>query len=182
MSTKIKLLMCLATWAAASSWAAGKAFADEPAFYQVRIRSAESNLAENEVQKLRLTGFAERLRIELMVDNLGEANIGCDRCGELVADEKVEGLGPPNRPLTSLLFSLPRNGSQLEAFARSYDFIQASELGTRFFTMEIDGTPPPSSACNASQISLGCKTRQLCVQTGGCDKPYGGPCNLCPTQ
>jgi len=181
MPTKNILLTCLAAWAVASSVAAGKAFAGEPVFYQVRIKSAESNLVGNEAQKLRLTRFVERLRVELMVDNLGEANIGCDRCGELVAGEKVENLPPLNRALTTLQFTLPRNGLQLEAFARSYDFVQASELGTRFFTMEIDGTPPSSPACNTKQLSVGCKTRPLCVQTGGCDKVYGGSCDLCPT-
>jgi hypothetical protein len=130
-------------------------------------------------QKMRLTKFVERLRVELMVDNLGEANIGCDRCGELVADEKVEGLGFLSRPLTSLQLTLPRNGSQLEAFTRSFDFVQASALGTRYFTMEVDGTPPGSSACTPQQLSLGCKTRPLCVQTSGCDKVYGGSCDLC---
>ena len=181
MTTKIKFLMCLAAWAAASSGAAGNAVADEPVFYQVRIRTTEFSqpTAGSADQKMRLTRFVERLRVELMVDNLGEANIGCDRCSELVLDEKVEGLGDLNRPLTALQFTLPRNGSQLEAFTRSFDFVQASALGTRYFTMEVDGTPPPGSACTSTQLSLGCKTRPLCVQTSGCDKVYGGSCDLC---
>jgi hypothetical protein len=179
MSIMMKKLIYLVVSATVSWGSVGVAIADGPAFYEVRLLSDQQGLAQNADQKNRLTRFVERLRAELMVDNLGEANIGCDRCGELVAAEKVEGIPPLNRPLTSLKFALMHNGSQLEAFARSYDFVQTSELGAVAFKMEIDGTSPPSSACSATQLSWGCKTRQVCYQTGGCDKPYGGSCQLC---
>ena len=192
MSIKIKLVLCCVAWVAAAVGSAGNAFAADPIFYQVKIlySGTSPTLLQKEEQKTRLTRFVERLRTELIVGNLGEANIGCDRCGELVLAEKVEGLTPPGGDLTSLEFFLHRNGaqldallsnvSQLEAFARSYDFIQTSELGSRAFAMEIVSTLPPASACSTAQLAKGCKTRALCFQTGGCDKVYGGSCDLCP--
>lgn len=182
MSTKSRLLMCLAAWAAVAWGSAGTALAAEPIYYQIKVLNSgmsEPNPLQVEQQKTRLTRFVERLRAELMVGNLGEANIGCDRCGELVEAEAVEGKVAPPDPLISLKFALLRNGSQLEAFARSYDFIQASELGTAVFAMQIDGSSPGSAACSTAQLNLGCKTRSLCYQTGGCDKVYGGSCDLC---
>lgn len=183
MPTMTRKLVFLAASASISLGAFGIAFADAPTFYEIRLLSTQQSNQPppvgNVEQKNRLTRFVERLRAELMVDNLGEANIGCDRCGELVGGEKVEGLAAPNRPINSLKFALMRNGSQLEAFARSYDFVQTSELGSAAFKMEIDGSSPPSSACSSQQLSWGCKTRQLCYQTGGCDKTYGGSCDLC---
>lgn len=182
MPTNNKLLACLVASATALCGAAGIALAEPPPFYEVRVLSTNPNPVGNETQKSRLKLFIERLRAELLVGNLGEANIGCDRCGELVESEKVEGLNSPNRPLVSLKFAALRNGSQLHAFVRSYDFVQASELGSTAFTMEIEGTSVPSSACSTAQLSLGCKTKSYCFQTGGCDKPGGGSCDLCPVQ
>ena len=184
MPTKIIRIAFLVASAAALCGATRIALADSPTFYSVKVLStvqanSPTGIAE---QKSRLTRLVERLRQELMVGNLGEANIGCDRCGELVAGEKVEGLTPPNQPLNSLKFALIRNDSQLAAFVRSYHFVQAGELGSTAFKMEIDGTIPPGSACSTAQIALGCKTRQYCFQTGGCDKPGGSSCDLCPVQ
>jgi hypothetical protein len=179
---KSKYFLCLAAWAAAAWGMAGTASAEEPIFYQVRIRSTQTMDPEGpgyQQHKARMTKFIEHLRAELVVENLGDADIGCNRCGELVEAEKVEGLEPRRGPVMALLFALPRSGSQLAALARSYDMVQASELGEITFVMEIDGTPPPGSACTAQQIDWGCRTRAQCVQTGGCDKPYGGACNLC---
>ena len=180
MSRTIKPLICLAASVTSFLGIAGIASADEQMFYQIRIRDSLSGAAGSAEHKARLTKFVEQLRSELNVENLGDANVGCDRCGELTQGEKVEGLVPPTRVLDSLRFAAIRSGSQLEAFARSYDIVQASALGKRTFTMEIDATPPPGSACTAGQLSAGCKTRPLCVQTSGCDKVYGGSCNLCP--
>ena len=180
MSRTITLLVCLAASVASFLGIAGIASADEQMYYQIRIRDSDTSLAGSAELKARLTKFVEQLRSELNVENLGDANVGCDRCGELVQGEKVEGGITPGRELDSLRFATIRSGSQLEAFARSYDIIQASALGKRTFTMEVDAKPPPSSACTASQVSAGCKTRPLCVQTAGCDKVYGGSCNLCP--
>ena len=155
MPTKTVRMAFLVASATAICGAAAIALADSPAFYEVRVLSNQqgNNPAWSAIQKSRLTLFVERLRAELMVGSLGEANIGCDRCGELVAAEKVEGLSAPNRPLNSLKFAALRNGSQLDAFVRSYDFVQASELGSTAFTMEIDGTTPPASACATSNSS-----------------------------
>jgi len=183
MCAKTKTSILMAASAALALGIAGTTFAAEPVYLQIRVKNAgmnQPNLVQTQQQKTRLTRFVERLRAELKVDNLGKANIGCDRCGELVPAEAVQGKATPPDPLLSLKFELFRNGSQLEAFARSYEFIQASELGTTVFTMEIDGTQPPAPACSPAQLNSGCKTRALCIQTGGCDKPYGGSCDICP--
>jgi hypothetical protein len=186
MPIRIGKLACIAAWAA-TSWASTViAVAQEPVtYYQVKVQSSdviEPSSPEAELQTARLAKFVQRLRAELMVENLGEANVGCDRCGELVEAEKVEDLEPGRGPVTSLEFSLLRSGAQLVAFARSYEFVQSSEIGVSSFKMEIDGTRPGAGACTQAQLNAGCKTRSLCVQTGGCDKPYGGGCNLCPVQ
>jgi hypothetical protein len=168
--------------ALANAGYSGIAAADDVAFYKVTIGIAEttqSNTEGEETQEARLTRFVMRLRSELMVNNLGDANIGCDRCGELVEAEHVDGLEAPARKLTSLEFTLNRIGSQLEAFVRSYDFVQASEFGSKTFTIEIDGMNPPSAACPAEGAQWGCRNRSICTQTNGCDDPYGGSCQIC---
>ena len=183
MSAKTNILVCLAASAAIGLGFASTTVVAEPNYLQIRILSegmSQPNPLQTQQQKARLTRFVERLRAELKVNNLGEANIGCDRCGELVEAEAVDGKVAPPAPLLSLKFALFRSASQLEAFARSYEFVQASELGASVFTMEIDGTGPPSAACSQAQLNSGCKNRSLCIQTGGCDKPYGGSCDICP--
>jgi hypothetical protein len=153
----------------------------EPSYLQINVLSRGMNqpsLLQTQQQKARLKLFVERLRAELKVNNLGEANVGCDRCGELVEAEAVQGKTASADPLLTLKFALFRGASQLEAFARSYDFVQASELGANAFAMDIEGGIG-SAACTQTQLNNGCKNRPLCIQTAGCDKPYGGSCDIC---
>ena len=181
MSAKTKTLVFLAASAAVALGFANTTVAAEPSYLQIKILSRgmnQPNLLQTQQQKARLTRFIERLRAELKVNNLGEANIGCDRCGELVDAEAVQNKVASPDPLLSLTFALFRGASQLEAFARSYEFVQASELGANAFAMDIEGGIG-SAACTQTQLNNGCKNRPLCIQTSGCDKPYGGSCDIC---
>ena len=183
MSAMTKTLFFLVASAAVALGFASIAVAQQPNYLRIRIFNEgmnQPNLLQTQEQKMRLTLFVERLRTELKVNNLGEANIGCDRCGELVEAEAVQGKVAPPDPLLTLKFALYRGASQLEAFARSYEFVQVSDLGATVFTMNVDGTGTGSAACTQTQLNNGCKNRSLCIQTGGCDKPYGGSCDICP--
>ena len=190
---KSKLLMCMAASTAVALGSAGTAVGADPIFNQIKILNSgmtAPNPLQIQEQKTRLTRFVERLRTELVVDNLGDANIACDRCGELVEAEAIEGKVVPPDPLISLTFVLLRNGSeldaplrnvsQLEAFARSYDFIQASELGTVLFTMQINGeTAGECGLLKRATWPPDVKTGQCAFRRAVATRCTGVSCDLC---
>jgi len=115
----------------------------------------------------RLKMFYARLLTELKVNDLGFANVGCDRC------EKLDGGGPP---VGSLKFAMVPDAMVLAAFAMSYHYVQ-SNWHHELFTMSIDGVTP-SGTCPVP-LPTGCAPRTICIQTSSCDKPYGGSCVKC---
>jgi hypothetical protein len=138
------------------------AIADETTYYEVIVEGGPEGLG-------RLRAFHLQLKKVLGVADLGEADIGCDACADL-------NTGPPE---TKLRFAMERGqgGLSLIAFVLSYHHVQTNaNTMHKDFTLTVKGNPPQSPECPAIAQ---CMPRPICIQTGSCDKPFGGTCNKC---
>ena len=113
----------------------------------------------------RLQMFYSKLLKALNVKDLGNADVGCEGCDQL--SSALPG------SLVELQFYMTRKQKTLNAFTRVWAAIQQT-TAVPDFALSFDGKTighdcPPSP----------CRPRPICVQTGGCDNPYGGICNKC---
>jgi len=133
-------------------------------FYTLSMQGGSDDSAQD-----RLRVFYQRLMAELKVDDLGYANIGCDNCS------KLSELAPP---IESLTFVIEPDSKSLVAFALSYNYVQQT-MPNEQFEMTIDGASPSAATACPNPLPSGCRPRPICIQTGGCDQPYGGTCRVC---
>ena len=115
----------------------------------------------------RLQHFYQRLLKEFHVQDLGDAEVGCDHCADL------NGASPPKK----LVFIMKASTKRAVAFAKTWEFIQ-QQMRNPLFEMQLNAVTD-SPAC-PNPLPPGCGPRAICINTDYCDKPVGGSCQVCP--